>query len=157
MARRQIVIEGMCRQIAKEAPESLGHLTFIAEHFGLDSKEPLTFTEAGLGQAEAWYRHLAKKGFTDEPPFDRENYERLMGHFLGETLIRESGGEWHPYVGGDYTLSPVVIRFPDRGWAIDVTVMCTDLINGRSRGFRQGQALQRFFQSARKIANLRAK
>ena len=119
---KDAVVDRMYRQTLEVAPRSGENIALLARTCGVGHVADPAFNEEGLAEVERVYRRLCSTGgFTAD--MDRDMFEELMTYFLGETLIDGQQAEWYAYKGKFYTIKPVLIRFPNRGKAIDISAV----------------------------------
>jgi hypothetical protein len=74
----------------------------------------LDYSRDSLIPLEAAFRRLSmrKDKLPNEFPFDM--FARLAGLYLGEVIVRQTGGAWEVYIGQNYTLNRIVVRIGDK-------------------------------------------
>lgn len=74
----------------------------------------LDYSSDSLIPLEAAFRRLSlrKDKLATELPFDM--FVRLTGLYLGEVIVRQTGGTWEVYTGQNYTLNRIVVRIGEK-------------------------------------------
>jgi hypothetical protein len=79
-----------------------------------EARIDLDYSIESLIALEAAFRRLSvrKDKLSPELPFDM--FARLTAMYLGEVIVRQTGGAWEVYDGQNYTLNRIVVRIGEK-------------------------------------------